>query len=802
MEPRHHSYACDKRVKALIPNHTKCTKHSQNKVIQGKFINALIKNDVLIPDHPYPVCKNVYYRCKDLKPRVHKRRRENVSPPPSSIEQLTREKRAFRRERKKDPIEISKLQKVFVKYKGRKNINVDEHELYINVKGKERVMRSIMDLNEKHRKPFQRIHWKYRNERIENAALHVLNACIDRMELQKEGLNYLECNEELAVVVCNFIDLMKEKISQLLRISLNHVADQVIKAEEEDKIDLDEKMKKLSTDLFARTSKHQYNHLVKLVNDIAPSKLPSYIQMKNGRAVDVKEFKINPLIESQNILSHSNYAATYYNDSVFTSAMDDGLFDDEYYHDSTSNSQSVPPEIIMVVGTDNAEEDDEQVMGAKLDLSYEKVIKHLIETNDSHKSLSQSQTEKMIVIDSFDGAEHVKSKKDVTSVISFNTTALSRKLLTDNKSKTTTTSSSNIITWQQVMSQEKLPVLIGSLKDHYKEKAQLVSNHSNFHYYDLHDLKMSYLLTQHSLWSRNNHPFLLCSCNRGEGVKNSEHVCKLVSDDEQVYYYNRSLRRYQRQLRLMEYTYAMHVEWCAKYNKGITHFGVSPTELRRSHIRIDTFHMKCSITRTIMSFIRKYILAQPQNVIDDFNNKVLKSFWGKYQISIWNSGKSFSSFIGKELSLFVSNAEAITTFITSRISSCPAQNSIVRAMAVLPQIFRFCGIIEIENHDEYMMDVYNFILNVKELYAAGSNSFLTRFGENGDAETIYMHALRFYIPWIIEDTYNKFGLGIGIWTMQGFERRNKESKETVTRHCNRKGNILLNNIAKLLDKLK
>ena len=62
-----------------------------------------------------------------------------------------------------------------------------------------------------------------------------------------------------------------------------------------------------------------------------------------------------------------------------------------------------------------------------------------------------------------------------------------------------------------------------------------------------------------------------------------------------------------------------------------------------------------------------------------------------------------------------------------------------------------------------------------------------------------MHCLRFYIPKIAEETFQKHKLGLGIFTMQGFERRNKESKNTLRRFCNSKGDILKPNMKRLYD---
>ena len=62
-----------------------------------------------------------------------------------------------------------------------------------------------------------------------------------------------------------------------------------------------------------------------------------------------------------------------------------------------------------------------------------------------------------------------------------------------------------------------------------------------------------------------------------------------------------------------------------------------------------------------------------------------------------------------------------------------------------------------------------------------------------------MHCLHFYMPHIAQLTLERHGLGLGIFTMQGFERRNKESKNTLRRFCNGKGDILSPNMKRLYD---
>ena len=83
-----------------------------------------------------------------------------------------------------------------------------------------------------------------------------------------------------------------------------------------------------------------------------------------------------------------------------------------------------------------------------------------------------------------------------------------------------------------------------------------------------------------------------------------------------------------------------------------------------------------------------------------------------------------------------------------------------------------------------------FKRNLNLSYKVGGRSFLTK--DNNDIEgdeTFYMHCLNFYMPMIAEVTLDRHKMGLGIFTMQGFERRNKESKNTLRRFCNMRGNF-------------
>jgi hypothetical protein len=116
---------------------------------------------------------------------------------------------------------------------------------------------------------------------------------------------------------------------------------------------------------------------------------------------------------------------------------------------------------------------------------------------------------------------------------------------------------------------------------------------------------------------------------------------------------------------------------------------------------------------------------------------------------------------------------------------------------VLPQIFSFIKISYIENVEGYKEQLNEFKNNVVTMYSAGQQSFLA----NKD-ETFYCHALRFYLPSIAEVTFEQHKLGLGIFSMQGFERRNKESKNTARRFLTKNmksPSLLVNNLRRLLN---
>ena len=177
----------------------------------------------------------------------------------------------------------------------------------------------------------------------------------------------------------------------------------------------------------------------------------------------------------------------------------------------------------------------------------------------------------MIIINSYDGAEHSKNHKSKTSLISFSSQLFNEKIIQE--LGYSTTSPNNILTWMKLRRPEKpqnvLPVTMEVCKEiktiqEYPDnivKEQLDGKH--FSIYEVSDGKMLYMVLQHSLYSRFHKPYLLCTCLRGEGVRDKSHKCRMIPHDRQVELYTRSLNRWERQTQRQgaAYTKKKHMDW-------------------------------------------------------------------------------------------------------------------------------------------------------------------------------------------------------------------------------------------------
>ena len=594
----------------------------------------------------------------------------------------------------------------------------------------------------------------------------------------------------------NMISGVKEFLGGLMKLNLDKVGSDaaMIPLENDNeglisRLDIEKKKHRLAIALLGETSSKGYGRL-KLNLDLFTS-LPSYYMLTKDRpiidplVIKVVNFKQDEQLQDSMIVSSNSNNLIVSNNTTPVSI--DNVADEEH--------------ILRQFGDNSKYE----LNGAQISGGYETYIA-LLEKKHEKKGRRIDPIQNTFVIDSIDGAEHTRSKKNISSIISFSTSLTCSDWI--NSKDVTAGSSLNILTWMQVQGTESLGSMIPSVDGYFKSKKVLRDKagredikRSKYHYYDLHDGKMLYLLTQHSQWNRKFHPFLLCTCVRGDAFR-TNHECIEVEHDEQLQLHSRSKRRWDTKVLSMgvdKYTFSVHADWVAEKNKGCSHFGVHPELLPRNGLRFDTFHLKCAITRKLMTFLREFILNQSESIIKDFSKQVLRTIWNDYHLYVWTNEKKFSSFLGNELALFVATIDGILDFLKSNFIEASTILDICQALSLWKKIFKFLGVTYVEDEVNYNDQLKEFEADVTEFYSVGKRSFLTKHGQVGSEETFYTHALRYYMPRIAKLTYERHRTGVGIFTMQGFERRNKESKNCIKRFSNNKGNVVVTNVKRIWD---
>ena len=126
---------------------------------------------------------------------------------------------------------------------------------------------------------------------------------------------------------------------------------------------------------------------------------------------------------------------------------------------------------------------------------------------------------------------------------------------------------------------------------------------------------MLYVLTQHSLFNREFHPYLICKCKRGKSIGRK---CVKLTHEEYSTLWRNSEKKFNHELvkkvgkvdcdllndeEFIDFM-KKHRIWCDKTNLGVTHFGLHYDTLNITKLRFDILYLKLSITRQIIGYIR------------------------------------------------------------------------------------------------------------------------------------------------------------------------------------------------------
>ena len=810
--------ACDDEVKCIFKNysHRKCTSPTTRqycKVVTGAVLNNYLleqRDSARDPKHfkprkQYNVCHTLY--CVITKAANKERAKTKETPAlvrpvlvnaknstdvvgaaaitPDEDNNVSRAQRLFLRNRISTNDATLKGIKCVSVSVGKEKFDIDTTKIRANVK--EKFTKDVLDSY--YKVPFGNLCMRERRRRMGELSRVVLGACIERGRFKKDSDEYMHKNKKLVVDAINLLDGMKEYILAKTKVDENELDSVAVIPVENDseglinELDENKKEHKIAISLLCETTRRGYERMRHSMDEFV--KLPSYHIVTKDRP-KIVPLLIHPM-EAIDSDVHSDNGNGDGGENAGFLNYEEMQYPDEYQLEIALRRLSQQKELI----------------GAKIDGGYAEYMNLMVNkhVDNGRRSIDGNDVGR-IVIDSIDGAEHRKSKSDITSIISFSSAMFVSDWI--QAKEITAGSSLNILTWQQLRATETLHTMMPAVKDYFEEKKAYRESRTNDFFYDLHDGKMLYLLTQHSAWNRKHKPFLLCNCLRGEGVTgNKEHRCEKILHENQILSYMRSKRRWDlKTTRDQSYTVKKHRDWIDQNNSGISHFGLHPDLLPRDGIRFDTFHMKCALTRKLIGHLRKILLNQSTEVIDNFCSEVLRKFWNDYHLYVWRNKKNFSSFVGNEIAVFVANIGLIQDFFQENLVETNEIKDFRKALGLWKKIFKFLSITYIDC-DTYLKKMDQFEVDLKKFYDVGSRTFLSTHGtENGMEETFYCHALRYYIPDIARITYERHSLGVGIFNMQGFERRNKESKNCMKRFTNNKGNVVVNNMKRLWDVFK
>ena len=674
---------------------------------------------------------------------------------------------------------------------------------------REKTVDDFFTYKKKYRKRHSLLTFRQRQRRADVLAKDIISSCIDFKKLKEDGPLYLQNNKQLGQDISSLLNQIKWRIEKELCTKINEAGEEMTPAVEEE----EENKETFAVSLLNETTIGGYTGLrqvlIRKFPSISKDNFPTHYHLTKMRP-KVIGFLLHEINSTESMVSVN------VEDSIELQELNIDVVIDEM----TRNEQAVQvriegasddPKRMLEKEFCDGKKKLEKNFSAKLEGGFARYLGMMREKLERIGVPVTTEKGVIGVIDSFDGAEHKNSEEGITSVTSFSSCVFS---LDTCLNGLTTSQSVNILTWQQFIGKENAYNVLKTVRHHYEERQKLhdklLSQSKDIRFYDLHDGKMLYLLTQHSLFNRKHRPFLLCSCGKGDGVRDTMHKCIQLDHDTQVDLYERSRWRFNKKQAKVgsDYTYKLHMDWVDNKNNGVSHFGLSPLVMPRHYIRFDLFHLRSSVTRKLIEVLRRFIRAQIVPIHTQFG-VLIRAIWEDWYVLAFECNKAMTCLRGKQILSFIRAIPSIAKFLRQKFHCNEYLDNVIKSMELWQEISKFMHTICIfakddSTHDKdvkqkkYEEDICKFESNVKLLYHYGGKSFLTKT-VIGDQENLYMHVLRYYMPIIVRDTWDVYNLGIGIFSMQGFEWRNKESKRTLNRFTNHRGNILQQNMVRLWD---
>eukprot|EP00978_Attheya_sp_CCMP212_P008133 scaffold18931_cov62-Attheya_sp.AAC.9 len=176
------------------------------------------------------------------------------------------------------------------------------------------------------------------------------------------------------------------------------------------------------------------------------------------------------------------------------------------------------------------------------------------------------------------------------------------------------------------------------------------------------------------------------------------------------------------------------------------------------------------------------MMLQTEHLLSEFMT-VLQTFWRAYLVDIWNLNKVLTSFKGADIKAFIGNIPMVVNFLNTKFAVTDLMNTFCDALLLWREISHFIHIVPINDPPHFTTELTQFEANLASFYECGHTTFLTK-NADGDNDIFYSHVLRFYLPRFAHEMFDNYNVGLGVFTMHGYEHQNKESKNTLKRFSN------------------
>ena len=145
---------------------------------------------------------------------------------------------------------------------------------------------------------------------------------------------------------------------------------------------------------------------------------------------------------------------------------------------------------------------------------------------------------------------------------------------------------------------------------------------------------------------------------------------------------------------------------------------------------------------------------------------------------------------GHHVSLFAKKVNNLVVIMQAEYEENDYLKHYKEVLKLLPKVMSFWKKVYVDSPVSYVLSITEYENNMMLFYHHGSFGLHTN-STLGDGETFYSHVAKHYVPRMARWTLEHLGYGVWLWTMQGFEHRNKESKHVHAHKTNGKGNCCM-----------